>query len=731
LVINAEKCVFGVSKVEFLGHEVSAQGARPLSSHVAALQRHPPPTNIQQLQAFLGLVNFYRRFVKGAAGLLKPLTDCLRGGKSGKEPVVQSEEFLAAIGAAKRAVAEATLLAHPINGAEICLMVDASDVHVGASLQQRTSPSAPWQPLGFFSKKLEAAQQRYSAFDRELWACFAGIRHFRFMLEGRRFTIYTDHKPLTFALKRSSDPWTARQCRQLSYIAEYTSDIQHIAGKSNIVADTLSRPPQLLPPLPVDTKRPGQAEHKPASVKVPPGSLAAAIAAGVSPVTAVPVSDGLIDYVSIAASQQGCQETMSLAASSSLRIRPVLIGGVSLLCDWSSGTPRPLVPAPNRQAVFAAIHGLAHPGIRATRRLVAARAVWANMKADVGRWCRDCQQCSRGKSSSQAAAPVQPIPVPQQRFSHIHVDLVGPLPVSAAGYSYLFTAIDRSTRWLEAVPLKTMDAASCADALVAAWISRFGVPTTITSDRGAQFSSELWAVLCRRLGIQHTTTTAYHPQSNGMVERAHRQLKDSLRARLAGDKWPEHLPWVLLGLRAAPKDSSNVSSAELVYGAALTLPGQLLHPTEPPVDQFVERLRAILPPPTRQLSYAQAAASVPQSLMTARFVYVRRGGVVPPLAPLYQGPYAVLQSGPKFFRIMIGGKPDNVSVDRLKPHLGEIPVEPATPAPRGRPRKASVPSTASANSPASPPSPAPATSLGGAHVAAESCLAAGRNPGTR
>jgi hypothetical protein len=211
-----------------------------------------------------------------------------------------------------------------------------------------------------------------------------------------------------------------------------------------------------------------------------------------------------------------------------LRIRPVLIGGVSLLCDWSSGTPRPLVPVSNRQAVFVAIHGLAHPGIRATRQLVAARAVWANMKADVSHWCHDCQQCSRGKSSSQATVAVQPIPVPQQRFSHIHVDLVGPLPVSAAGYSYLFTAIDRSTRWLEAVPLKTMDAASCADALVVAWISRFGVPTAITSDRGAQFFSELWAVLCHHLGIQHTTTMAYPPQSNGMVERAHCQLKDSL-----------------------------------------------------------------------------------------------------------------------------------------------------------------------------------------------------------
>ncbi len=471
LVINAEKCVFGVTKVEFLGHEVTAQGARPLKSHVTALQNHPPPTNIQQLQAFLGLVNFYHRFVKGAAKLLKPLSNCLRGGKSSKDPVDQSAEFLAAIEAAKQAVAEAALLAHPISGAEICLMVDASNVHVGASLQQRTSSSAPWQPLGFFSKKLEAAQQRY----RELWACFAGIRHFRFMLEERRFIIFTDHKPLTFALRRSSDPWTARQCRQLSYIAEYTSDIRHIASKDNIVADTLSRPPQLLP-IPQRTNvRPGLAEHKPAGVNAPPGSLAAAIPAGVSQVTGNSSVGQLLDYAQIAANQKICPETAALVDNSSLQLQPVEIGGVSLLCDWSTGTPRPLIPAADRQAVFAAIHGLAHPGVRATRRLLATRAVWPNMKADAGRWCRDCQYCSRGKSSSQPTAAIQPIPVPHQRFSHIHVDLVGPLPVSAAGYSYLFTIIDRSSRWVETVPLKTMDAASCTDALVLAWISRFGV----------------------------------------------------------------------------------------------------------------------------------------------------------------------------------------------------------------------------------------------------------------
>jgi cleavage and polyadenylation specificity factor subunit 1 len=150
--------------------------------------------------------------------------------------------MVAAFQTAKDSLCRAIHLVHPSPGAEISLMVYASNKHVGAALQQQTSPSAPWQPLGFYSKKLEPAQTRYSAFDRELWACFAGIRHFRHMLEGWQFAILTDHKPLTHALHRSSDPWTPRQCRQLDYIAYHTSNIRHLAGVDNIVAGTLSRP---------------------------------------------------------------------------------------------------------------------------------------------------------------------------------------------------------------------------------------------------------------------------------------------------------------------------------------------------------------------------------------------------------------------------------------------------------------------------------------------------------
>jgi transposase InsO family protein len=312
------------------------------------------------------------------------------------------------------------------------------------------------------------------------------------------------------------------------------------------------------------------------------------------------------------------------------------------LCDTSTGTPRPLIPEANRRQVFAAVHGLAHPGTRATRRLLAAKFVWRGMNSDVPRWIKDCQSCTRGKVTTQPAAAVHPIAVPLRKFSRIHVDLVGPLPVAADGSTYLLTIIDRTTRWLEATPLRTMDARTCADALVSSWVSRYDVPSQITTDRGHQFTSEIWAALCARLGISHITTTAYHPQANGMVERAHRQLKDVLRARLVGGEWPLHLPWVLFGLRAAPKEDSAISSAELVFGEPLTLPGEILDKPGPSAPLQTVQSQ---PLPTRPLSYAQVAKSVPQQLRTAVFVYIRRGGVVPPLPPLYHGPFKVLEAG--------------------------------------------------------------------------------------
>jgi hypothetical protein len=210
------------------------------------------------------------------------------------------------------------------------------------------------------------------------------------------------------------------------------------------------------------------------------------------------------------------------------------------------------------------------------------------------------------------------------------------------------------------------------------------VPAVITSDRGTQFSSAIWQVLCSTLKIQHITTTAFHPQANGMIERAHRQLKDALPSRLAGVEWPQHLPWVLLGLRAAPKDSRAVSSAELVYGAAVSFPGQLRTSEERPVEEFVQLLKETVPPPTRLRG--SPSPMVPPHLVAVCYVYISRDSKPSPLSPVYQGPFEVIEAGPKYFVLRVGSQLETVSVDRLKPHLGQDPVTPAEPARRGWPR---------------------------------------------
>ena len=191
-----------------------------------------------------------------------------------------------------------------------------------------------------------------------------------------------------------------------------------------------------------------------------------------------------------------------------------------------------------------------------------------------------------------------------------------------------------------------------------------------------------------------------------MIERTHRQLKDSLRARLVCSDWPSHLPWVLLGLRSAPKEESGISLAEMVQGSPLVLPGQFLESPEPPAEVFLQKLQSSPSATEPAPSYAEAAAmaNLPETLRVAKFVYVKRGQAAPPLTPIYQGPYPVLQRSPKSFVLDLGGRQETVTVERLKPHLGLQPVDPAVAPRRGRP-----PALSSVIPAPDPPSP----SLGG------------------
>jgi len=378
------------------------------------------------------MVNFYRKFLRSAAQVLAPLTDALKGpGKT----ISWSPLMNSAFNRAKLLLSAVPELVHSQPNAAISLSVDASDTHIGALLQQQLRDKS-WAPLAFFSKKLSDAEKKYSAFDRELLAAFSSVRHFRFMLEGREFTIFTDHKPLTHALFRTSPPWSARQQRQLAYLAEFTNSIVHVPDKKNLVADALSRPvshvsapnPKPNPSSPGSVKpcsapKPGsqplQFSPKPVQSHSPPvlGSKVSEVSEvseteessflpqssehfkkdSTSVLVPAPGGDLLseqmlhsLDVSSLASFQTACSSVQEMKLNPSLTVIAHPVGSSYILCDVSTGSLRPLVPLQLRRKLFEQLHNISHPGVRASRRLMSSRFVWPGMSRDVGLWAKSC-----------------------------------------------------------------------------------------------------------------------------------------------------------------------------------------------------------------------------------------------------------------------------------------------------------------------------------------------------
>ena len=206
---------------------------------VKVIRKFPQPTSLRQLREFLGLINFYHRFIPQCADILTPLNALLKSTPNNSRKLQWTDNATSAFMDIKMALAAATLLVHPKPDAPINIMTDASDIAIGAVLQQHLD--GKWCPLSYFSRKLSSAEQQYSTFDRELLAVYCAIRHFRHFLEGREFCVLTDHKPLTHSLNSKPDRNSPRQVRQLDFISQLTTDIHHITGKGNPVADALSR----------------------------------------------------------------------------------------------------------------------------------------------------------------------------------------------------------------------------------------------------------------------------------------------------------------------------------------------------------------------------------------------------------------------------------------------------------------------------------------------------------
>ncbi|KAK3881459.1 hypothetical protein Pcinc_014115 [Petrolisthes cinctipes] len=274
--------------------------------------------------------------------------------------------------------------------------------------------------------------------------------------------------------------------------------------------------------------------------------------------------------------------------------------------------------------------------------ILCEKFIWHKISRDAGNWVRSCVPCQKSKVHCHTETGPGAFHQPQRHFAHIHVDVVGPLPPSD-GDRYLFTIIYRSNRWPEAIPMANATSASCASSLLSGWISRFGIPEHITSDRGTTFTSHLWSSLGQLMGTTVHHTTAYNPEANGIVKRLHRTLKAALMSRCNNSTWSSQLPWVLLGLRTTPKEGLDASPAEMVFGEPLVVPGEFFPDAQSNND--ISRLRNIVGKlaPCKQTYKPPDHCYIPRDLHSTKHVFLRTDAQTPPLTPPYSGPYEVIE----------------------------------------------------------------------------------------
>ena len=655
---------------------------------MVAIKACKPPTTVKELQRFLGMVNYYRCFIPSAAQHLAGLFDALKG----KPKVLKWDEACqTSFEAIKSALSAATLLHHPRKDATLALTTDASKVAVGGVLEQM-GPQG-WEPLAFYSSKLHKHQRDWPPYDRELLGAFKSIRHFRPMVEGRPFILFTDHLSLVPSIAKKTEPQTARQTYQLSVIAEHTTDLRYIQGKANVVADALSRPPESeacraaqgrdLEGVAIVTTPEAQSsnettiqEQTPNPARTPAENTPEAQESLHTVVNAI--GQHGIDMREMARDQPLDQDYRRLMgdARTSLHMRKVDLGGVKLVVDVSNGPPRPFVPFSWRRRVFDAIHGLGHPGVERTRQSVSANFVWPSVREDTSRWARECIDCQRAKVRRHTVPEIGNFEVPAKRFHHINLDIVT-MPRSN-GFQYLLTAVDRFTRWPVAIPMPDATTESVLDAFAHGWVATYGVPASITTDRGAQFQGSTWKQLMRTWGIKSHHTAAYHPEANGLVERFHRRLKESILAlgHDAPNDWYWQLPCSLLAIRTTLKPDVGAAPCELVFGDALAVPGQLLsaRPAEEEQGQQrtqtqdnlrleVERLQ-----PKQTSAHRRPQIHIPEDLRDCTHVFVRRGGLHSSLVTPYTGPHRVVSRTANNFRVDFPGRgTEDIALARLKP----------------------------------------------------------------
>lgn len=645
LKLKLEKCDFLKREIVYLGHIVSEQGVRVNPGKIKAITCFPEPKSKKNIKQFLGLAGFFRKFVKGFSQKAAPLTEILKGEVPFKFGEKEREAFITL----KEALMKPPVLRFPDFDLPFVIVTDASGLGMGGCLMQKHGRNL--HPIAFFSRKWKTRspdETKLSTIDKEAYAVVSSLLHFRYLILGFKVVVYTDHKPLVDLFNKPS--LSPKRARWSVIINDFDPEIKYIEGKSNLVADALSRN------LPNDSLEVCQ------------------------------VGEGRVDWNEQVLIKEQDSDVICSKAKSFLRGElqdrkyklptwGLELSGNLLVRRVTSRTrgsdeqdvlqvvvPEKLVPVALR--VIHELMGGDHMGVDRTYNQAKSKYFWKGMYRDIENYVKNCRVCNQYKSSS-LQTKIATYPLPSRPFERVHMDLITNFAVSDRGNKHLLVIVDELTRYVEMCPIKNKTAEEVGVAFFNKFVCRHGVPEVLISDNGREFNNRVFETLAELMKINKVNIQPYRPEANGVCERANKKILEALRTTVGGEdpNWDLHLDYIQFSVNSNMNDSIKMSAHKALYGVNVRNPfdfftgdriredtvGSLVRSAQ---DRFVT-LRSNLGQAAETMTKKVNDKQSKRIIQVGDKVFVKinvRNQLNYKLGPKFEGPFEVMESliGNKF-----------------------------------------------------------------------------------
>ena len=566
LKLSIDKCTIGVPSVTYLGYKIDKVGIHPTKEKVQAIAEAPAPTNITQLRAFLGLLNFYRRFLPQAATMLEPLNRLLQS----KTPWNWGKDQETAFSECKKTLLHSSALVHFDPKLPLVVVADSSSYGIGAVLCHLIEGEE--RPICFASRTLTSSERNYAQLEKEALAITYALRKFHYYLWGQdNFTVITDHKPLLgiFSPDKNIPPMSSGRIQRWSLLLQaYRFTLRHRSGALLGTADALSRLPLM---------------STTDSTPVPADWVNLVNFLESSPVNSADIREHTRKDPTLSKVMRFCELGWTTNATTlhDAELTPYLRRKDELSIQdgcvlWGS---RVVVPPKLRSRLLEELH-MGHSGSTRMKELARSYVWWPKLDSDLEGLTNSCPECLSLRAMP-SKAELHPWEWPTHPWHRLHIDYAGPV-----NGLYFLVIVDAHSKWVDVYPTSGTTAKETIKCLQHSF-SRFGLPISIVSDNGPCFTSQEFKDFCEHIGARHITTAVYKPSTNGLAEKMVQTLKKALRTSKSAIQ--DTLDRFLFNYRLTPHSTTGVSPAELMFGRRLRSRLDLLWPADSVSSRVAKR----------------------------------------------------------------------------------------------------------------------------------------------